>query len=241
MASRSTSPSEGEIIESDSEKATKSLPSVNGNRVDPQSRKRRSTASRSPSPVRSPRSRSYRSRSRSPYRAPRGSKRNHDDDHYSDRYERSDRRGHRNSRANYEERRLDRPRSHHSSYHDRDRHESASSALRYDDRSSSSRQREKRLRTVSRSPPRFSDKQTDTSEIRSRSRGHSQREVRDRKSEAQAKGEFSREQSVSERGSPPGENASLRIETEQGKNQTRKGVSFKLGNRAEPDTYVPFI
>ena len=76
-----STPSEGEIVESDSEKASLSLHS-NGSLVDPHSRKRVSV-SQSASPVRSP-SR-IKSRSRSPYRESRGAKRPHEDDHYSNR------------------------------------------------------------------------------------------------------------------------------------------------------------
>ena len=64
--------------------------------------------------------------------------------------------------------------------------------------------------------------------------------MEDRNLGARAKEErYSREQSVSERGSTPGATASSRIETEQKQNQTRKGVSFKLGKGAEADEYVP--
>lgn len=76
-----SSPSEGEIVESDTDKATKSLVEPRNISVDRQSRQR-SLASRSPTPIRSPRRRSSRSRSRSPYRASRGPKRQVDDDHY---------------------------------------------------------------------------------------------------------------------------------------------------------------
>ena len=241
MTSRSNSPSEGEIIESDSEKATKSLPSANGTLIDRQSSKRRSTVSRSPSPVRSTRSRSYRSRSRSrsPYRAPRGSKRSREDDHYNERYDRSDRRDPRNFRVHYEDRRLDKSRPHQSSYRDHDRPAPASSGLRYDDRSATSRPNEKRLRTISRSPPRFSDRRPGDDK-HNRSKREGQSSVDDRNSGAKAKeGRYSREQSVSERGSTPAATASSRTETEQKQTQTRKGVSFKLAKSSEADEYVP--
>ena len=81
VASSVSSPSEGEIVESDTDKATTSLVETQGNSVDRQSRKRPLT-SQSPSPVRSPRKRISRSRSRSPYREPRGAKRPLTDDHY---------------------------------------------------------------------------------------------------------------------------------------------------------------
>ena len=81
----SSSPSEGEIIESGSEKANTSTNSIKDVSVDRQSRTRISL-SRSPSPYRS--ASGYRTRghsrddSRSPYRESRGPKRPHDDDHY---------------------------------------------------------------------------------------------------------------------------------------------------------------
>ena len=81
----STSPSEGEIVESGSEKANTSIYANKSISVDPQTRKRTSI-SRSPSPYRSTRSRLAvdisRDRSRSPYRETKGLKRQHDGNHY---------------------------------------------------------------------------------------------------------------------------------------------------------------
>ena len=76
-----SSPSEGEIVESDLEKATTALVSNNGTSVDRPFRKRISV-SRSPSPIRSPRRKRSRTESRSPYRENRGAKRLPLDDHY---------------------------------------------------------------------------------------------------------------------------------------------------------------
>lgn len=102
MSSRaSASPSEGEIVESGSEKANKLTKTNNGTSVDRQSRHRVSI-SPSPSPYRSPGS--YRpqdlsrDRSRSPYRESRGSKREHQGDHYE--HSRSD---HRRFKVRYED------------------------------------------------------------------------------------------------------------------------------------------
>ena len=82
MTSPPTSPpSEGEIIESDSEKATTAITLDNDNSVDRPFRTRASV-SRTPSPARSPRRRTSRTASRSPYRENRGAKRTYDDDHY---------------------------------------------------------------------------------------------------------------------------------------------------------------
>ena len=232
MASRSGSPSEGEIIESDSEKATKSLPSANGMTVDRPSRKLPSV-SKSPSPTPS-RRRDYRSRSRSPYREYRGSKRSRDDDHYNNRHDHRDRRDHRSFRASYDDRRHDK-KSNQSSYRDPDRLDSKYSS-RHDDRGSG-KSREKRLRTVSRSPPRFNNRKSDgTDRKRDRRDSHS-RGYHDDESKSNG-GRFSREQSVSERGSTPGAAASSKPEAELSKPQN-KSVSFKFGNGSKSDKYVP--
>ena len=98
MASRQSTPSEGEILESDSEKATKSLPSRNGISVDRQSRKRHSS-SPSPSPVSSPRRNRSRTKSRSPLRESRGTKRAREDDYFRG----NDRRDSRRFRVHYED------------------------------------------------------------------------------------------------------------------------------------------
>ena len=153
MGSLSRSPSEGEIVETDNEKAHKLLHSTSNTSIDRHSRKRYSV-SRSPSPRLSPprQKSSTRSRSRSPYRERRGSKRSRDDDHYG----RSDRDDPRRFKVRYEERRYnDRSRGRRNSYRDLDRGGTTGSPLRYDDRGSG-RSREQRNRSISRSPPRFS-------------------------------------------------------------------------------------
>ena len=151
MTSRSPStPSEGEIVESDSEKATTSLPSVNGISVDRHSRERRLSVSRSPSPVQSPRRHKSRSRSRSPYREPRGTKRTHFDSLAHDRSRSDPRR----FKVHYEEHLPDGKRRSHTSYTETDRGGVLDSSLRYDDRRSSGQPSAKRPRTRSRSPPR---------------------------------------------------------------------------------------
>lgn len=151
MASRSPStPSEGEIVESDSEKATTSLPSVYGISVDRHSRERRVSVSRSPSPVQSPRRRKSRSQSRSPYREPRGTKRTHHDSLAHD-HGRSDPR---RFKVHYEEHLHDRNRTSHTLNTNADRGGVPDSNLRYEERRSSGRPSAKKLRTRSRSPPR---------------------------------------------------------------------------------------
>jgi serine/threonine-protein kinase PRP4 len=146
MASPASS-DEGEIRDSVLEKATTSLPQLDGSLVDRQDRNRsRYSKSNSQSPENGSASRGRRSadRSRSPYsnRGPRGSKRARDDDHY-------DRTDPRRFRVHYEDRHMDGRRRVRSSYEDLDKGPSSSTDLRYDDRD---RYVEKRARTRSRSP-----------------------------------------------------------------------------------------
>ncbi|KZF19785.1 kinase-like protein [Xylona heveae TC161] len=152
----SHSESEGEIIESETEKATTSLPSLQDTNVDRHSRNRVS-ASKSPTGPQSPR----RYRSRSPYRAnpSRGEKRRHDDDFHSGR-SRSDAR---RFRVHYEQQPPPPPsiyerRRPQVSYADLDRGGPSETYLSYDDDRDyySDRYRDKRARTRSRSPPRYS-------------------------------------------------------------------------------------
>ncbi|KAI4144429.1 MAG: hypothetical protein LQ341_002663 [Variospora aurantia] len=146
--SPSSSPSEGEIVESHSEKATTSLHPVKDNNVNPQSRHRVSV-SRSPSPIRSParspRSHRSRTRSRSPYRESRGAKRPRDDDHYNERPRGDTRR----FKVRYEDRPYNDRRTSYKPY-DLDRSNGPDARLSYDDKHGGSRN--KRHKTRSRSP-----------------------------------------------------------------------------------------
>ncbi|KAI9831589.1 MAG: hypothetical protein M1819_004821 [Sarea resinae] len=142
----SFSESEGEIVESDSEKATTSLPSINGTSVDRHSRNRLS-ASRSPAALES--TNRYRSRSPNDNYRPRGEKRRHDDDYHTDRSRPDSRR----FNVHYEERSRDIDRRHRVSYQDLDGENAPNSYLPYDDRDPHDRYRDKRARTRSRSPP----------------------------------------------------------------------------------------
>lgn len=129
MASRASTPSEGEIVEA---KANQSR-SPSSSSVNRQSR--RVLYSRSPSPTAATGpSHPRRSRSRSPYRE-RGSKRRHEDDHYR----RPGREDSRRFRAHYEDR--------------RDRHTETTSGRAYEDRRRR-HSKERRRSSVSRSPPR---------------------------------------------------------------------------------------
>ena len=143
MLSRlSSTPSEGEIIESDSEKATTRSVDVRSTSVDRHFRKP-APVSRSPSPIQSPQIHRSRSHSRSPYREPRGAKRSYADDEQHDRR----RNDPRLFKVHFEGKRRA-----HNTYEDLDRSDRSGLKLRYDDRSGSGRPRDKRRRTRSRSP-----------------------------------------------------------------------------------------
>jgi len=147
MASPSPStPSEGEIVESDLEKAKPSIVDVRGTSVDRQSRKRASV-SRTPTPDRSTRQYRSRTRSRSPYREPRGAKRPHEDT-YADRTKDDPRR----FKIRYEDRPFEDRRRPHNRDKDISRQGDTNQNFRYDDRGKREGPREKRQRTRSRSP-----------------------------------------------------------------------------------------
>ena len=238
MTTRSSTPSEGEIIESDSEKATKSLQPVHGTSVDPQSRKRISV-SRSPSPIRSPirRKSQTRSRSRSPYRESRGAKRPREDDHYSP----HDRNDPRRFKVHYEGRRYDdRMKVRGGTYKDPDRGGGSGPALRYDERGPNGRSRENRPRTLSRSPPRFSDKKLDRDRL-GYSKGQSKLQASKSRGGGEyreSKGRFSREQSVSDRGQTPVAAAFATREAEMSNIQKQHSDSSKGNNVRTADKYV---
>ncbi|MCJ1398490.1 U4/U6 small nuclear ribonucleoprotein prp4 [Xylographa trunciseda] len=228
MTSRSSTPSEGEIVESDSEKATKSQLSVHGTSVDPQSRKRISISrSRSPSPIHSPQRRKSltRSRSRSPYRNPRGGKRVREDDKHNQ----QDRNDPRRFKVHYEDRRYDDKLRARASYHDADRGGGPDPYLRYDERSLNGRSREKRPRTKSRSPPRFSERRSERDRY-----GHSRENDRLEPSKGrndagyrESRERLSTEQSVSDRGHTPVATASFRREAEIRNNQAQDSSHSK--------------
>lgn len=162
MASSSaSSPSEGEIVESDTDKATTSLIQPQSTSVDRQSRKR-SSASRSPALPRSPKRRFSRSPSRSPYREQRGSKRLFEDDHYS--RSRNDPRRFKNQ--NDERRSGGSYGSSRRSYRDSDAVESKAS--QYGHRDVNGRSYEDRRRRRSRSPPKEFDRSHPSQNIRNR-------------------------------------------------------------------------
>ena len=223
MRSRSPSTrSEGEIVESDSEKATTSLLSVNGTSVDRHSRTRVSV-SKSPEPIDSPPRRyESRTRSRSPYREPRGEKRRLDDDHQKDRGRSDPRR----FRVRYEETTSsDRDRSR-VSYADLDKGKSADLALRYDDRDTASRYRAKRQKTRSRSPPRPFRRQEVRygREDREGNRSRYGKQDRDYKGSRESNSRLLSNQSVSDRGHHPVAAESSKREAETRHLQSKRSV-----------------
>ncbi|KAL4772195.1 kinase-like domain-containing protein [Aspergillus nidulans var. acristatus] len=219
---RSSTASEGEIIESGSEtKATTSQSLLNGNSVD-----RPTRVSSSASVTRSPRRQRSRTRtrsrspSRSPYRDYRGYKRRragdydhddywygYDDDRHSGRTFPPPRRGsHRHDGY---------PQRQSRSYYDYDREDNHLADLRYSD--DYDRRREKRPRTRSRSPYR---------EVRKRKQysgdeWESQQSRREGSVASQSKRRSSTEQSVSERGNLPAVARDYRQDAETQKNQVQ--------------------
>ena len=238
MRSRSPStPSEGEIVESDSEKATTSLPSVNGTSVDRHSRNRVSV-SKSPAPVESPPRRyKSRTRSRSPYREPRGEKRRLGDDYQSDRGRLDPRR----FKVHYEAKPSgSRPRSR-VSYADLDRGESADAPLRYDDRDTTERFRDKRLKTRSRSRQRPS-KRPDYDvrygrEDRDRKRGVFGQKDRDYHGYKESNSRLLNNQSVSDRGHNPVAAESSKRDAETRHFQSKHSVPISESDK-QADKYV---
>ncbi|KAL8805800.1 MAG: hypothetical protein Q9182_001712 [Xanthomendoza sp. 2 TL-2023] len=197
--SPSSTPSEGEIVETDSEKATTSLHTVHDNNVNPHFR-RRVSVSRSPSPIASPISHRSRTRSRSPYREPRGAKRPRQDDHYNDRPREDPRR----FKVRYEDRPYGDRRKHYAPA-DSDRLRGSDPKLSYDDRHA--RTSNKNYRARSRSPPY--SKSAKPSHGRPgrinrdfRRNGHGWQD-HDRRGYEKAPSRLSREQSVSDRGHSP--------------------------------------
>lgn len=215
-----STPSEGEIVESDSEKATTSLCSLNGTNVDRKSRIRASV-SRSPSPYRSPRRHQSRTPSRSPYREPRGAKRVREDDQYNDRVRGDFRR----FKVKYEDRSTGR-RTSRNLYDDFDR--SREQSIRYEDRGTYERMREKTSRTRNRSPirlrpggfeqgrPKNCDKDSQASFYG--------RDTRAGKGYDESTSRLSSEHSVSDRGQIPAATALARRDAENRSNQTKRYV-----------------
>ena len=229
-----SSPSEGEIVESDSEKATKALASNNGTSVDRPFRKRISV-SRSPSPIRSPIRNKSRTESRSPYRESRGAKRLPADDHY----DRS-----RNDPRRFKVRYEDQPSSGRSRgrdhYHDTNR---PGRGLGNAYRDVNGRPRDARQRTRSRSPGHMRMPQSDHDRHSAKIRGgRVQRETWFESSNGasnESRSKLSREQSVSDRGRSSVAAAQLKHDAESNNNQTQHADDSLENLEPSRAKYVP--
>ena len=226
-------PSEGEIVESDSEKATTATVSKRGNSVD-RSFRTRVSVSRSPTPVRSPRRHKSRTESRSPYREAWGAKRLIDDDHY----DRS-----RNDPRRFKIRYEDHPQSSwsqvHRSYHDVRRSDVPDRGIRQETNEADGRLLDKRPTVRSRSPMRGHSRREGGRERHAGGgRDHYRREQGDR-GYKESRCRLSREQSVSDRGHSPVAAAQLKREAETRTNQIRRIEPFS-GRRSDSSAeYVP--
>lgn len=232
-SSSSSPPSEGEIVESDSEKATTAIDSNKGNRVDRPFRTRASV-SRSPSPTTPSADYKTRTDSRSPYRDVRGSKRSFDDDHY-DRTRNDPRR----FKVRYEDSRHDSRSRIHSSYHHLDRFDGPDRSLRSEDHGANRASRGKLSRNRSRSPGRRSQRVEHQQHlVRGRNNYGARnqgREQGDRRN-TESRRKLSREQSVSDRGHSPVAAAQLKHDAETQSDQTQHthgSTEGRIKTRAE--------
>ena len=227
-------PSEGEIVESDSEKATTAIVSKKGNSVD-RSFRTRLSVSRSPSPIRSPERHKSRADSRSPYREAWGAKRLVDDDHYD--HSRNDPR---RFKIRYE----DHPQGSRSKvnkpYCDMDLSDGLDRGFRYYEESDASGRLPDRRPTIRSWSPMHGRSRPEGV------RGHHAGEKRDRHRREQgdrgyreSRSRLSREQSVSDRGQSPVAAAQLKREAETRINQIQL-IDASTGERGNPLTeYVP--
>ena len=216
-----STPSEGEIVESDSEKATKSPRLIYGNHVDRQSRICVSV-SRSPSPYLPTRRHRSRTPSRSPYRESKGGKRCHEDDHYCNRM----RTDHRRFEIRYEDSVSTRERISRNLYDDLDRTREVDANLRYDDRAHPRQGRDRRPPTRSRSPFRRMPNELDRDPYRrmgkESSGGPRGGHERNNKWHAKLDGKLPKTQSVSDRAERHVASLPVYHRTENGLDQTRK-------------------
>ena len=228
----SSSPSEGEIVESDSEKATTSLNLPKGTSVDRPFRKRVSV-SRTPSPIRSPRGHKPRTESRSPYREPRGEKRPREDDHHE-----GSRNDPRRFKVRYEDSLPDVRSRTRGSHHDSNRPDGRGRSSRYEDRGAKGGSGGRRPRTRSQSPTHLKTKRLEYEQSTGNHLGnrvtssdwHEQSDTGYRESRSK----LSKEQSVSDRGYPPVAAAHSRREAEIRHNQT-KHIEYP-SKRVNPST-----
>ena len=219
----SDSHSEGEIVETGSEKATTSIESYKGTSVDRHFRPRASI-SRSPSPLGSPLP--YRSRvhsrdgSRSPYRESRGFKRARDDDHY-DRSRNDPRR----FKVRYEESRPIESVRTHRSYRSHDQRNGRDQSYPYtEDRQVKGRSREKpQYHKLGRSPNNPKAHSNPFERQTSRGWRSSVREEGEGRDD-ESKDKLSNEQSVSDRGHALIAAAHSQLDTETNNIQTYPSI-----------------
>ena len=234
MSSPSLSPpSEGEIVESDIEKATTAIVSKQGNSVDRPFRTRVSV-SRSPSPIRSPRRDKSRTNSRSPYRETRGAKRLVNNDHY-DRSRNDPRR----FKVRYEDHLQGSRSNAHESYPDPNRSHGLDGGFRYEEQDANRRLRDKRPSMRSRSPMHGRSRREEAREHHvEENRDRYRREYGDR-GHIESQSRLSREQSVSDRGHSPVAAARLKREAETRINQIQPIDIFTVQRSDLPAEYVP--
>lgn len=231
-----STPSEGEIVESDSEKATTSLRVINGANVDSQFRL---CASVSPSlsPDRSPRRGPSRTPSRSPYRRLRSKRlRDRDGDDDDGDLDRS-RNNSRSFKVRYENHLMNVPKSSRNRYDDLDRSLEPDSYLRYEDRTNYRRIGANRMRTQSRSPfhqnsskPNRDKSMNDDKNIKDYGL---ERYDRNSKGYSESRSRLLRPESVSDRGHSSVAAAPLRRDTENRTNQKTEYTDRplqKIGN-----------
>ena len=219
-----STPSEGEIVESDSEKATKSPRLMYGNNVDRQSRICVSV-SRSPSPYLPPRRHPSRTPSRSPYREIKGRKRHHEDDHYSSRPRTDQRR----FGIRYEDSPSAHERQSRNLYNDLDRSREVDANLRYDDRAHPRQGRDRRPRTRSRSPFRRMPNELDRDSVKRQGKesrgGPYKGHDRSEKGNAGHDGKLPKTQSASNRTRHHAANISMSRQAENGLDSTETKIT----------------
>lgn len=233
MTIRSPStPSEGEIVESDSEKATTSLRMINDANVDSQSRL---CASVSPSlsPDRSPRRGPSRTPSRSPYRKLRAKRLRERDDDNDDDFDRS-RSDSRRFKVRYVDHSMSVHKTSRNRYDDLDRSLESDSYLRYEDRTNYGRMGATRMRTQSRSPFHQNPSKPNRDERMNNERNikhyGSEGYDRDSKGYTESRSRLSRPESVSDRGHSSVAAAPLRRDTENRTNQKTEYTVWPLRN-----------
>lgn len=233
-----STPSEGEIVESDTEKATTSLRLLNGTNVDRKSRNRVSV-SRSPTPYRSPRRHHSRTPSRSPYRESVGGKRFREEDHYSDRVRNAPRR----SKPRYVDRAHVARRHLRHNHDEMDRSREISASARYDDRGAQARIRDKQSPICNSSPVHSKPIAPDHSLFKhSSSNGQLKRflwEEPGGKGYEEGTSRLSAQQSVSDRSHTPVTAAPRNRDTEHLSNQTKPHLSTTPNITQNAAEYVP--